>query len=426
MANFADYFDNVLWSDFDGHAHGFSACPASQNQFIIVSCLNPHTRRHHHDHRLSITTGIAPAGGLGLRGPAAAPIWSPASFSPLLSPWSSPASAGCHPVNVRGDLLNQPVPPAMMPPKELSKISLPTYRIEPPDVLAIDMPRLVPLPPYRADIYDTLQIHVSNALDNQPIDNYYMVQAEGVVDLGPSYGSVRVVGMTLEEMKKAIEAKLGQTIREPEVSVQLAQIYAVRLLSGQYLVGPDGNINLRKYGLVRVAGLTVTEARLAIQKHLSQFVDSPELSVDVVAYNSKVYYVITQGAGMGDNVRHFPITGNETVLDAICQVNGMSQMSSTKVWIARPSPGTYPCQQILPVDWMAVTQGGSAATNYQVLPGDRVYIAQDEMITLNNMVSKVISPFERVMGFLGLSGSTVRNLATEGREYNHPQNNPSF
>ena len=334
--------------------------------------------------------------------------------------------AGCHPVNVRDDLLNQPVPPAMMPPKELAKVSLPTYRIEPPDVVAIDMPRLVPLPPYRADVYDTLQIHVSNALDNQPIDNYYMVQAEGVVDLGPAYGSVRVVGMTLEEMKKAIAAKLGEIIRDPEVSVQLARVYAVQLLSGQYLVGPDGNINLRKYGLVHVSGLTVTEARLAIQKHLSQFVDSPELSVDVTGYNSKVYYVITQGAGLGDNLRKFPVTGNETVLDAISQVNGMSQFSSTKMWIARPSPSNYACQQILPVDWTAITQGGSTATNYQVLPGDRVYIAQDEMVTLNTMVSKVISPFERVMGFLGLSGSTVRNLATEGRAYNHPQTNPTF
>ena len=78
------------------------------------------------------------------------------------------------------------------------------------------------------------------------------------------------------------------------------------------------------------------------------------------------------------------------------------------MWIARPSPSNYACQQILPVDWTAITQGGSTATNYQVLPGDRVYIAQDEMVTLNTMVSKVISPFERVMGFLGLSGSTVR------------------
>jgi polysaccharide export outer membrane protein len=336
------------------------------------------------------------------------------------------AIVGCKAVNVRDDLLDQPMPPAMTPPRELAKVSLPAYRIEPPDIINIDMPRLVPLPPYRAEIYDVLQIHVTNALADQPIDNYYMVEAEGVVNLGPAYGTARVVGMTLDDAKKAIEAKLGQIIRDPEVSVQLARVYGAQQLTGQYLVAPDGTINLRQYGVVHVAGLTVTEARLAIQKHLAQFVDSPQLSVDVVGYNSKVYYVVTQGAEMGDNVRRFQITGNETVLDAIAQVNGLSQLSSTHIWIARPAPGNFACEQILPVDWVAVTQGGSTATNYQVLPGDRVYIAQDEMVTLNTMVSKIVSPFERILGVVSLGSSTIRSTETMGRAYNHPQQNPTF
>ena len=59
--------------------------------------------------------------------------------------------------------------------------------------------------------------------------------------------------------------------------------------------------------------------------------------MDVVAYNSKVYYIITQGAGLGDSVRRLPVTGNETVLDAISQIGGLSQVSSKNIWIARPS-----------------------------------------------------------------------------------------
>ncbi len=334
--------------------------------------------------------------------------------------------AGCQTVKVPNDLLDRPVPPAMSPPRELRKVSLPTYRIEPPDVISIDMPRLVPLPPYRAEVYDVLMIHVSNALSDQPIEGYYMVEAEGVVNLGAAYGSVRVVGMTLEESKKAIEAALGRVVREPEVAVQLARVYGAQQVSGQYLIGPDGTINLRQYGVVHVAGLTVTEARLVLQKHLAQYVDSPQLSVDVIAFNSKTYYVITQGADMGDNLRRFPITGNETVLDAVCQINGLSQLSSTKIWIARPVPGNAGCSQIMPVDWEAITQQGLTATNYQVLPGDRVFIGQDQMVTLNNVVNKMIAPFERVLGFTSLGSSTARSLQTMGRDYNHPQTNPTF
>ena len=118
-------------------------------------------------------------------------------------------------------------------------------------------------------------------------------------------------------------------------------------------MGPDGTINLRTYGVVHVSGKTVTEIKLALQKHLTQFFDSPEVSVDVLGYNSKVFYVITDGAGSGDNVRRIPITGNETVLDALAAVGGLSQFSSKEVWVARPAPGEFGCEQILPVDYAA-------------------------------------------------------------------------
>ena len=150
-----------------------------------------------------------------------------------------------------------------------------------------------------------LQIHVTNVLPDQPIDNYYMVEAEGTVNLGPAYGTVRVVGMTIEEITKAIDQKLGQILSKPEVSVQLARV------SGTQHYGPVSGRARRHHQPAAVrpgarGGHDGDEARVAIQKHLSQFLDSPELSVDVVAYNSKTYYVITQGAAVGDNVRRLP------------------------------------------------------------------------------------------------------------------------
>jgi polysaccharide export outer membrane protein len=109
-----------------------------------------------------------------------------------------------------------------------------------------------------------------------------------------------------------------------------------------------------------------------------------------------------------------PITGNETVLDAVSQVRGLSQLSSKHVWIARPAPQGFHCEQILPVDWEAIVEGGSAATNYQILPGDRVFIAEDKTIAFTNFIAKVLGPFERVAGFASLTASTVRNYQTLG------------
>jgi len=133
--------------------------------------------------------------------------------------------------------------------------------------------------------------------------------------------------------------------------------------------------------------------------------------------------VITAGAGLGDNIRRIPVTGNETVLDAVSYVGGLSQVSSKQVWIARPAPGGFGCEQILPVEWDAITQGGSAATNYQLMPGDRLYIAEDRLLAANNFIGKVISPIERLFGVTSLGASTIRGLQTLGRNYNRQRNN---
>ena len=339
------------------------------------------------------------------------------SLGPVLLTVGLLGLAGCHAVDFY-EPLQRPVPPAMEPPRELTMMSLPAYHVEPPDILQLEMLKLVPLPPYRIETYDVLQIRVLNTPSDQQINDFFLVEGEGIVTLGPAYGTVRLAGMTIEEATETISRKLHEMLVNPEVSVQLARTAGTQPLTGQYLIGPDGTINLRQYGMLHVAGKTVTDIRLALQKHLSQYFDSPEISVDVIAYNSKVFYVITEGAGMGDDVRRVPITGNETVLDAISAVNGLSQVSSPQVWVARPAPGGFGCEQILPVDYAAVTKGGSTATNYQIMPGDRVYIAGDNVIALNNWLAKLTSPIERLLGVASLGTSATRGFQTLGRSYN--------
>jgi polysaccharide export outer membrane protein len=329
--------------------------------------------------------------------------------------------AGCRTINPYDPRLEAPMPEALQPPREMNKVSLPAYRIEPPDVISIEMLKLIPRPPYRAEVFDVLQIRVYTG-DLPPIDTYYMVEAEGTVNLGPPYGSVRVAGMTIDEVRLTLKKWLSQWLRDPDPSVQLARVSGAQPVTGQYLVGPDGTVNLRQYGVVHIAGKTVTEARMAIQDHLKQYLDSPELSVDVVAYNSKVYYIITQGAGSGDSVRRLPVTGNECVLDAIAQINGLSPVSSKKIWIARPAPHNYGCQQILPIEWDAIAQGAQTATNYQLLPGDRLYVSEDELITFTVIIGKVTAPIERLAGIMGLGNQTLRGFQTAGRNYNRSRN----
>jgi protein involved in polysaccharide export with SLBB domain len=221
-----------------------------------------------------------------------------------------------------------------------------------------------------------------------------------------------VAGQTLEEARQTIESHLRKILKEPKVTVTLAESRALQQIRGEHLVRPDGTIGLGTYGSVYVAGMTLAEAKAAIQRHLSQFLQNPEVSVDVLAYNSKVYYVIFDGGGYGQQIIPLPITGNETVLDALAKVNGLPfQSSKHHIWIARPAPPEAGGEQILPVNWDAITRRGSTATNYQVLPGDRIYVQADRWITFDNTLAKILTPFERLFGFTLLGNATIRAVS---------------
>ena len=79
------------------------------------------------------------------------------------------------------------------------------------------------------------------------------------------------------------------------------------------------------------------------------------------------------GGPDGDQVYPFPCTGNETVLDAIGNINGLTGLAEGTVTVHRKGKPGEP-DQTLPVDWKAVTGAGNAATNYPLQPGDRAYI----------------------------------------------------
>jgi polysaccharide export outer membrane protein len=192
--------------------------------------------------------------------------------------------------------------------------------------------------------------------------------------------------------------------------VTLADSAARQRVSGPHLVGMDGTVTLGTYGSVSVIGLTIAQARTAIEQHLLQYFDSLEISVEIAGYNSKVYYIVTQGAGFGDGVYRFPMTGNETVLDALSQINGLRPVSSKKVWIARPTDDPA-CVQRLEVCWEDVTANAYARTNYQILPGDRIFVAEDHLIALNTALSKIIAPMNQVMGFSLLGAGTVTRFS---------------
>ena len=299
-------------------------------------------------------------------------------------------------------------------PRELDKVTLPRYVVEPPDILLIEGVKLVPKSPHKFEIFDVVLIRVTGAYPDQPIDDAYSIDADGSVNLGPTYGRIKITGLTTEEAEDEIRAELAQILTDVDVSVSLLQSSGAQQVTGQHLVGPDGRVNLGTYGSVFVAGMTLEQVREAVEAQLALKLEEPEVFVDVLAYNSKVYYIVTQGGGFGDNVARLPVTGNETVLDAVASLGGISQVSSTRLWIARPAPNGVGCEQILPVDWEDITRGASTATNYQLMPGDRLFIAENKYSRFSAIVGNTLAPFERIFGAVSLTTSTLNRIVRFG------------
>src|SRR5262249_35810617 len=193
---------------------------------------------------------------------------------------------------------------------------------------------------------------------------------------------------------------------------------------------PDGKISLGFYGDVYVAGLTIAEAKEKVIFHLRKFLSDENLGLyemedstspdeparpkvgkdgkpipidvkdcdrvfgDVTAYNSKNYYVLGDVAAPG----RLPVTGNETVLDAIQFAGGLIPTAAPQnIRLVRPAPPGACCEQVLPVNLAAIMSGGDSTTNYQLMPGDRIVVYRDPIVRTTLLIDCLAAPFQTVL-----------------------------
>ncbi|HMB04677.1 MAG TPA: polysaccharide biosynthesis/export family protein [Isosphaeraceae bacterium] len=201
------------------------------------------------------------------------------------------------------------------------------------------------------------------------------------------------------------------------ITVEVLEALPGRPISGERLVRPDGKISLGFYGEVYVAGLTTSEIKEKIVLHLRKYIsddvlglwkedekthelievpprDSDRVFVDVTSYNSKVYYVQGDVAAPGK----MPITGNETVLDAINYAGGLIPTAAPQnIRLVRPAPPGACCEQVLPVNLAAIVSAGDTTTNYQLMPGDRLVVYRDPIVRTTIFIDRLAAPFQTVI-----------------------------
>lgn len=141
-------------------------------------------------------------------------------------------------------------------------------------------------------------------------------------------------------------------------------------LPADQTVMADGTIDLSGFGRVIVAGLTLEEAERLIETTIvDSGAESTQINVRLIEPVHR-YYVIGEVASPGS----YPLTGNENVLDGILAAGGLtSQAAPCDLLLTRPTPPTS-CRVTLPICYREITQLGDTSTNYQLQPGDRIFV----------------------------------------------------
>lgn len=146
----------------------------------------------------------------------------------------------------------------------------------------------------------------------------------------------------------------------------------VRLPADQTVM-VDGTIDLGQYGRIVVAGMTIEQIEVAVTTavqalHPGEVIKPINVRLNVA--ESAVYYVLGEVNAPGS----YPLIGRETVLDAICAAGGLSDRASEcQIIVSRPTPPGS-CRIVLPVCYDRIVQLGDTTTNYQIRPGDRIFV----------------------------------------------------
>jgi protein involved in polysaccharide export with SLBB domain len=183
--------------------------------------------------------------------------------------------------------------------------------------------------------------------------------------------------------KELDKAPLPAYVVEPgdTLSVEPVDLDSPVRLPGNQPVLPDGTIDLGKYGRPAIAWKTVPQIETEVRQLIAGQTPAKDraaatVTVRLIGRESKVFYVL----GEVNAPRAYPLAGRETVLDGILIAGGLTrQADAKKVIVSRPSRPEG-CRTVLPVCYNQIVQLGDTSTNYQLQPGDRIYVPSQSPI----------------------------------------------
>ena len=164
--------------------------------------------------------------------------------------------------------------------------------------------------------------------------------------------------------------------------------------SGQYAVNSEGKIEYKFVGDIVVNGLTKAQLNERLTEILSEYIIEPEVDVSIVAYLSKVFYVVGEVSRPGKfYMKGNTITAREALVEA-----GLPAQTAAMNGCRLITPNETGRRNYVTVNAMKLLYEGDLSENLEMKPGDVLYIPSTVMAKIIRVISPVTNLTSQAAG----------------------------
>ena len=183
-------------------------------------------------------------------------------------------------------------------------------------------------------------------------------------------------------------------------------------------IRPDGKVGFETLGEFEAAGKTPEELASELQKKVIQLytlVGDKPIEVRLIAYQSKVYYVLGQVYLPGPKV----YTGRDSVLTALAEAQPNPMAWVGRIQVIRPSENKSVRPKIFEVNFDRMIAHGDTSKNILLQEGDIIYVPPTVLAAIAMKVEEVIRPIARAFaGMYIVQSGGQRYVGGYGGGYN--------